>query len=98
MSEPQVWALIGVFAASMFGVIGLIIPLVNRATTTAVDGVREAMEAGFDRIESTMNARFEAVDARFEAVDARFEAVNTRLDHLDRDVSMLMRREFGRPD
>ncbi|PZQ91981.1 MAG: hypothetical protein DI534_03315 [Leifsonia xyli] len=41
---------------------------------------------------------FEAVDAKFAAVDARFEAVNARLDHLDRDVSALMRRAWQEGD
>lgn len=28
-------------------------------------------------------------------MDAGFETLNKRLDHLDRDVSFLMRKEFG---
>lgn len=36
------------------------------------------------------------LDARFDAVDARFDAVLSRLDHLDRDVSELVRREMDR--
>jgi len=38
------------------------------------------------------------VDAKFDAVHARFGAVDAKLEHLDRDVSALMRREFDIPD
>lgn len=69
MNDPQIWTLIGVFAAVMLGGMTLMTTLINRA-----------MAAGF------------------AAVDAKFEAVYVKLDHLDRDVSALMRREFGMPD
>ena len=40
MTEPQVWVLIGVFGAAMFGVLGLIIPLVNRSTHSLIGELR----------------------------------------------------------
>lgn len=33
--------------------------------------------------------------AGFDVVDAKFDAMNTKIDHLDRDVSALIRRDFG---
>ncbi|MBO1902950.1 hypothetical protein J4H92_13460 [Leucobacter weissii] len=84
MTEPQVWVLIGVFAAIMLGGFTL--------TTTLI---LNAMKAGF----TAVDAKFEAVDAKFEAMDAKFEAgfdaVGVKLEHLDRDVSALMRHTFG---
>ena len=73
MTEPQVWVLIGVFVVAMFGVPGLVVPLINRATRNAIGELRGEMLGGF-------------------------KAVDVKLDHLDRDVSALMRREFGTPD
>ncbi|MFT4211750.1 MAG: hypothetical protein QM626_07730 [Microbacterium sp.] len=86
VSEPQVWTLIGVFAAVMLGGMTLMTTLITRTTTVAVGGLREEM-----------NARFDAVNARFDAVNARFDAVDQRMDHLDRDVTFLMRRAWDEP-
>ena len=98
MNDPQIWTLIGVFAAIMLGGMTAMTTLILRATSSAIGGLRAEMNARFDTVE----ARFEAVDARFEAVDARFEAVNVRFDalekqvaHLDRDVAAVTRRMWG---
>lgn len=79
MTEPQVWVLIGVFAAIMLGGFTLSTTLTMATIRSTVGGLEKKM------------------DAKFEAVDARFDAVNAKLEHLDRDVSALMRREFGFP-
>ena len=39
----------------------------------------------------------EEMAARFLAVDARFDTMNARIDHLDRDITLLMRRARGEP-
>lgn len=84
MNEPQIWTLIGVFAAVMLGGFTLSTGLLTRV-----------IRSGFEAVE----AKFDAVDARFEAVNTKFDAVNARLDHLDRDVSALMTRAWeGRDD
>lgn len=88
MNEPQLWVLIGLFAAIMVG--GFTI------TSTLM---MHAMNARFDGVEGTMNARFEAVEAtvgaRFEGVNAKFEKVYAKIDHLDRDVAAGSRQIFG---
>lgn len=48
-------------------------------------------------VRSAVGGLEKKMDAKFVAVDVRFDAVNTKLEHLDRDVSALMRREFGFP-
>jgi len=85
VTEPQVWVLIGVFAAAMFGVIGIVTSNFSRLVRSEIGGLR-----------AEMIARFETVGARFDAVDNRFTSLERRLDHLDRDVSMLTRRELDR--
>lgn len=84
MTEPQVWTLIGVFAAVMLGGMTLMTTLLSRVITASVDGLRDVM-----------TVKFEAVDARFEAVDAKFDALAAKIDHLDRDMSAVHRRLFG---
>ena len=84
MNDPQVWTLIGVFAAATFGGITLLTTQLNRT-----------IAAGFKAVD----ARFETVDARFDAVEttmnAKFDAVHVKLEHLDRDVSALSKHVFG---
>lgn len=84
LTEPQVWTLIGVFAAGTFGTVTLVSTLFIRVIRSEMGGVRA--EIGGVRSEITglraeMNARFETVDQRF--------------DYLDRDVQALTKRVFG---
>ena len=108
MTEPQVWTLIGVFAAVMLGAMTLMTTLITRSTTVAIDGLRQEMIARFETVDERFEkmdvkfeARFAAMDAKFAAleatVDARFETINVKLEHLDRDVTVLMRRVWGEP-
>lgn len=98
LTDPQIWALIGVFAAAMFGALGLIVPLINRNLSAGF----AAVNTRIDSLEKVMNARFEAVDAKFDAkfdaIDAKFDAVYVKLDHLDRDVTAISKKVFDVPD
>ena len=44
---------------------------------------RKEMSARFDRLESSLEARFAKVDERFDKVDARFEKVDERFEKVD---------------
>ncbi len=72
MNDPQIWTLIGVFSAVMLGGMTLMTTLINRATTSAISGLRGEM-------------------------NARFDTVNAKIEHLDRDVTMLVRHAWGEP-
>ena len=75
LTEPQVWTLIGVFAAAMFGVLGLIVQLVNRNMT-----------AGFASLEKVMNVKFEAVDAKFDAVYIKLDHLDRDVTAISKKV------------
>ena len=94
MTEPQVWTLIGVFAASMFAMNTLMSSWFVRVLRAEVGGLRAEMRAEIAGLRGEMNARFERVDAQFERVDAQFERVDVKLTHLDRDVQALAREVF----
>ncbi len=108
MTEPQTWAMLGVFTTIMLGGMTLMTTLINRATVNAIGGVRgemdglrgeiggriTALEGEVRGLRGEMNARFERVHAE---MDARFTAVDARIDHLDRDVSVIVRRLWGEP-
>ncbi len=58
MNEPQIWTLIGVFAAIMLGGFTLSTGLLTRV-----------IRSGFEAVD----AKFDAVDAKFDAVNARLD-------------------------
>ena len=95
LTEPQVWVLIGVFAASMFGMIGIVTSSFNRNLAAAIGGVRSevgGVRSEIGGLRDTMDARFETMDARFEALDAKFTG---KFEILDRDIQALSRHVFG---
>ena len=63
-------------------------------------GLRGEMVSGFSSVRSELRSEIGGLraemNARFEAVDARFDTVNTKIEGLDRDVQLLMNREFGK--
>lgn len=64
MTEPQVWVLIGVFAAAFFALIGIVTTNFNRT-----------MDARFE----TMDARFEVINVKLENMDRDIQALSRRV-------------------
>ena len=106
VTEPQVWTLIGVFAAVMLGGMTLMTTLLMRTITTSVGGLRGEMGAEIGGLRAEMKAKFETVhekftslenkfDAKFDVVEARFNTIDVKLEHLDRDVQALSHRVFN---
>lgn len=81
LTEPQIWTLIGVFAASLTGMLTLICTLFIRVIRAEIGGLRSEVRGEIGGLRAEMSARF--------------ETVNHRLDGLDRDVQALTRRHFG---
>lgn len=48
MTEPQVWTLIGVFAAALFGMFTIVSTLFIRVIRAEISGLRGEMVARFD--------------------------------------------------
>ena len=84
MTEPQVWTLIGVFAAGLFGMMTLMSTMFIRVIRAEIGGLRGELTGELNGLRAEMNARFEAMDTKFEA---KFGA-------LDRDIQALMRHTF----
>ncbi|KJL34579.1 hypothetical protein RS86_00834 [Microbacterium azadirachtae] len=85
MTEPQVWTLIGVFAAIMLGGMTLMTTLL----TKAIGGRLAALEGTFD-------GKFEAMDGRITGLrnemNARFDAMDVKVSALDKGVAALAER------
>lgn len=88
MTEPQVWVLIGVFTASIFGMLGIVTTNFTRTLNSAIGGLRDTMDAKFD----TMDAKFEGMRAE---VNSKFDTIDVKLENMDRDIQALSRHVFG---
>lgn len=109
MSDGQVWTLIGVFAASMFGVIGIITTSFTKTMNAGFEGVGYRIEAvesrldakidkldvKIDSMESRLNARIDTVESRLSArLDTAESRLGAKIDLLDRDISVIAKRVF----
>ena len=65
---------------------------------TAVLGMMSWQTISFNR---TIRTEIGRIDTKIDALEgkmgARFEIIERRLDYLDRDVQLIMKREFGEP-
>ncbi len=81
MNEPQVWTLIGVFAAGMFGMITIVTTMFTRVVRTEIGGLRSEFKGELSELR---------VDLKGDIAELRTEVRN-----IDRDVSALMKHTFG---
>ena len=102
MNEPQVWTLIGVFAAGMCGTITLVVTMFAHIMKTEFTSVRKEFASVRKEFATEFaSVRTEIASVRtemalgFEAVRTEFRAVHGRIDALDRDVNAIYRHLFG---
>ncbi|MFT4259851.1 hypothetical protein [Microbacterium sp.] len=95
MTEPQVWTLIGVFAASLFGVLTVMSTMFVRILRTEIGGVRTELES----VRTEMRTEFQSVRTEMRAeiggIRTEIGGIHSRLDRLDADVNALMKHAFG---
>ena len=65
MTEPQVWVLIGVFAAAFFGMIGIVTTNFNRP-----------MDARFEAMRSDVTAKFDIINVKLENMDRDIQSLS----------------------
>lgn len=71
LTEPQVWVLIGVFSAAMFGMLTISTNLVLRAVRSEIGSVRSEIGS----LREVMDARFDAVNIRIDHLDRNVQAL-----------------------
>lgn len=85
MDDPQVWTLIGVFAAVMLGGMTLMTSQLSRVIRAEVDRIDGTLSARIDRIDGTLSARIDGLDARLGRIE-------TKVDDLDKELTNLAAR------
>ncbi|MFE7198228.1 hypothetical protein [Microbacterium oxydans] len=85
LNDPQVWTLIGVFAAVMLGGMTLMTTQLSRVIRAEVDRVEGTLSAKIDRVEGTLSVRIDGLDARLGRIE-------TKVDDLDRELTNLATR------
>lgn len=81
MNEPQVWTLIGVFAAGMFGMVTVVSTMFVRVVRGEIGGLRGELKGEINELRA---------DLKGEIAELR-----TEIRSLDRDVNALMKHTFG---
>lgn len=74
MTEPQVWTLIGVFAAVMLGGMTLMTTLLTRTISAKSD----AADSRIESLRVEMNARFDTMDVKFSTLDREVATLGER--------------------
>lgn len=85
MNDPQVWTLIGVFAAVMLGGMTLMTSQLSRVIRAEVDRIDGTLSARIDRIDGTLSTRIDGLNARLGRIE-------TKVDDLDRELTNLATR------
>ena len=75
MTEPQVWAVIGVLASMSVGTVTIVSTLFLRVLRAEIGGVRGEING----LRREMNARFEAVDTKLDHLDRDVSALTRRV-------------------
>ncbi len=85
MNDPQVWTLLGIFAAVMLGGMTLMTTQLSRVIRVEVD-----------RIDATLSARIDGLDTalstRIDGLDARLGRIESKVDDLDKELTNLVMR------
>lgn len=91
MTEPQIWTIIGIFAATLLGTMTLLSTVLTRSISGQISSLRNEIMGLMTGLRNEMTTGFDGLRAE---MNARFETVNVRLDNLDRDVQALSERVF----
>lgn len=81
MNDPQVWTLLGIFAAAMLGGMTLMTTQLSRV-----------IRAEVCRIDGTLSARIEGLSTRIDGLDLRLDRIERKVEDLDKEVTNLAAR------
>lgn len=85
MNDPQIWTLIGVFAAAMLGGFTVVISSLSRVIRAEITGLRAEIGGKITGLRGEIGGEISGLNTRFDTLEKR-------IDHLDRDVQALTNR------
>ena len=102
MTEPQVWTLIGVFAAALIGMVTFTTQVMWRAITSQFVSFRAEMRAEFATSRAETSAQISELRAETSAqiselrteTSAQISELRLQISDLDGDVQAIARRVF----
>ncbi|MDI2099421.1 hypothetical protein [Ruicaihuangia caeni] len=71
VTEPQVWVLIGVFAAGLLGMLTLLSTMFVKLVQSGFDSLRSELRSEITGLSETMNRRFDYLDRDVQALTRR---------------------------
>jgi hypothetical protein len=92
VTEPQVWTMIGVFTALMFGMLTIVSTLFVRVIRSEIGGLRSELDGRIGGLRGEIGGEISGLRGEIEGLRRE---MTMKFDNLDRDVQVLMRREFG---
>ncbi|HRP99187.1 MAG TPA: hypothetical protein PK781_01855 [Terrimesophilobacter sp.] len=93
MNEPQIWTMIGVFSALMLGMLTIVSTLFVRVVRAEIGGLRHEL---LGEIRGEVGTLRGEMGREFGSIRGELQSLNSKVDGLDRDVQLLMNREFGK--
>ena len=75
MNDPEIWTVIGVFAAAMLGGLTLVVTSLSRVIRAEVGGLRAELRAEL----SGVNSRLDATNTRLEHLARDVQALTRRV-------------------
>jgi len=78
MNDPQIWTLIGVFAAAVLGGFTVVITSLARVIRAEVGGLR-----------AELRGEIRGLRGELGGIHARLDSLEKRFDHLDHDVQSI---------
>lgn len=71
MTDPQIWTLIGVFAASTFAMVGLASTTFRRVLRAEIDGLRGELLGEINSLRAEVTAEIRLLDKDISAIARR---------------------------
>ncbi|WP_417504450.1 hypothetical protein [Microbacterium sp.] len=96
LNDPQVWTLLGIFAAVMLGGMTLMTTQLSRVIRVEVDRIDATLSARIDGLDTALSARIDGLDTalstRIDGLDARLGRIESKVDDLDKELTNLVMR------
>jgi hypothetical protein len=95
VTEPQVWTLIGVFAAGLFGMLTLMSTMFVRVVRTEIGSVRGEIGTLRTEMRTEIGGVRSEIDGLRTEMRTEIRRLDQRFDTLDRGVQAIAKRVFG---